>query len=399
MHERDRPLVSLVATGHALVHTYELSFPILISAWIAEFGIGRATIGLVLTIGYGLFGLGALPAGILVDKLGAKRMIGWCLAGMAASYLLLGFTTGVITLSIALLLWGVSASVYHPSGLTLISTAATERGNVFAYHGMAGNFGIAAGPLLTALLLVVVDWRIAVGILSIPAIVGAVYAHTLSIRDDRQSTDAAGSTTNLRTVLTDSRVLFTGAFIGVFGIVILSGLYYRGILTFLPEILGEFEGFNPISFGTYELPPGEYFYVAILMIGMVGQYIGGQLSDRVRPERGLAGGFLVLAMLALLFVPVSDANLYVFLLVGLLVGVFLFMMQPLYQAAVADHSARDARGLSYGYTYFGVFGIGALGSTIAGFALSIADVGALFVILAAIAGIAAGVATIVVVRT
>ncbi len=47
--------------------------------------------------------------------------------------------------------------VYHPAGLALISTSVDERRGVFAYHGIAGNFGIVLRPLVAATLLIVLD--------------------------------------------------------------------------------------------------------------------------------------------------------------------------------------------------------------------------------------------------
>jgi MFS family permease len=57
----------------------------------------------------------------------------------------------------------------------------------------------------------------------------------------------------------------------------------------------------------------------------------------------------------------------------------------LYQAAVADHTPAGARGLSYGFTYLGVFGVGALGGALAGAILEFADAATLFTALGVVA--------------
>jgi MFS family permease len=75
--------------------------------------------------------------------------------------------------------------------------------------------------------------------------------------------------------------------------------------------------------------------------------------------------------------------------VAALVGFFLFVVQPFYQATVAEYTPAGARGLSYGYTYLGVFGVGALGGAVAGGVLTYANETALFVVLAGFAGVAA----------
>jgi hypothetical protein len=111
-----------------------------------------------------------------------------------------------------------------------------------------------------------------------------------------------------REFLEESRELFVGSFVLVFVIVICSGLYYRGILTFLPELLQGFQGFDPIPVASIipgsmhdllgidatsgeVLKPQDYFYSGLLIIGIVGQYIGGRLTDRFQVEYGLAAAF------------------------------------------------------------------------------------------------------------
>jgi len=96
----------------------------------------------------------------------------------------------------------------------------------------------------------------------------------------------------------------------------------------------------------------------------------------------------VLAALALLFVPATGGTA-TFLAVSLALGVALFAVQPLSQATVAAYSPDETRGISFGYTYLGIFGVGALGATLAGTVLTRAGPRELFVVLAAIAALGA----------
>jgi MFS family permease len=72
-----------------------------------------------------------------------------------------------------------------------------------------------------------------------------------------------------------------------------------------------------------------------------------------------------------------------------LLGFALFVVQPFYQATVAEYSPPETRGLSYGFTYLGVFGVGALGASIAGAVLTYYSPPVLFAVFAALAGLAA----------
>ncbi|QLG64057.1 MFS transporter [Halorarum salinum] len=412
--------------AHGMVHTYELSIPIFIPVWLdafdvvslgpVELAVTSASLGVLVTVGYGLFGLGALPGGILVDRVGSRRLIVACLVGMAAAFLLLGAAPGLVAVTLAMVVWGVSASVYHPAGLALISKGVEERGSGFAFHGIAGNVGIGLGPLLTAVLLLFFDWRLVAAVLAVPALVAAAYATTASFDETaavETATDGGGSKASsgvesLGEFRRESAKLFTGAFALVFLVVMCSGLYYRGILTFMPDLLDGIPAFRPVpvssvvpagvletlgieGVGDRRVRPGDYFYAGLLMVGVLGQYVGGKLTDRIPVEHGIAGGFGLLAVLAVLFLPAANAGLAALLVLGFVLGAALFVVQPFYQATVAEYTPAGTRGLSYGFTYLGVFGVGALGGTVAGVVLQYANPPTLFGILACFAVVASGI--------
>ena len=394
MDENSRSVVTFTGLSHAMVHTYELSIPILVVIWLTEFPVTRATFGVVVAIGYALFGIGALPGGVLADRFGSRSLIVACLGGMGLSFLLLSFAQGIMTIALALVLWGVAASVYHPAGLSLISTGVENRGTGFAYHGMAGNVGIALGPLITALLLLAFDWRTVARLLVVPTIVTVGYALTADF-DEMAAVSADGGTdesgpTSLSQFISDSRALFTVGFGLAMLIVMMNGLFYRGTLTFLPDILGEFLPsasqlgllFEPGSPMAEEFNLSSYLYVGLLTIGIGGQYVGGKLSDRIAPTLGLAVVFGSLVVTAVGFVPAATAGLPTLVLISALLGFLLFALQPLYQATIAEYSPPDGRGLSYGYTYLTSFGVGATGAAIAGYLLSVVDVSGTFLALA-----------------
>ncbi|MHB9285828.1 MFS transporter [Halobacteriales archaeon Cl-PHB] len=399
MKGNDRSIVGLVMMAHAMVHTYELSIPIFVSIWLTEFPVTEAQLGLLVTGGMALFGIGALPGGILADRWGSKRLILLCLAGMGGSFLLLGVASSIPVIAAALVFWGAAASVYHPAGLSLISRGVTQRGQAFAFHGIAGNFGIAVGPLVTIVLLLFFDWHTVAMLLTIPAGLALLLAVSVDI-DERAAVEADLATDvtetdggergksnidSLREFLTRSRNLFVGGFVLVFVVAICSGLYYRSVLTFLPELLGDLPYLDPVALGALSLEPARYVYVGLLMVGMAGQYVGGRLTERMAVERGIFLAFAALAVIALLYLPLATSGLLGLLVISAVLGFALFVVQPMYQAAVADYSPSDIRGLSYGYTYFSVFGVGALGAVIAGTILTYFSPTVLFVVVAGFA--------------
>ncbi|XVH33624.1 MFS transporter (plasmid) [Haloferacaceae archaeon DSL9] len=391
LNANDRSIAGFTMAGHSLVHWFETSIPIFLVVWLAEFNVSVALLGVIVALGYAPFGIGALPGGILADRYGTKRLILLCLTGMSLSFLVLALANSIYAIGFGLVLWGVAASIYHPAGLSLISTGVSERGTVFAWHGIAGNVGIALGPFVAATLLIFLDWQFVAALLAIPGLVAAAYG----LQADFDPTAAASidsdggadEALSVGDLVSNSRTLFASAFAAVFVIVTFEGLFYRGMLTYLPEILQGLPAMTGIelSAGLQGIEPGDYIYVGLLVIGMAGQYVGGKLTDRVRAERGLLAIFGILATLALFFIPVASMGLAPLVALCAVLGFFLFAIQPFYQEAVAIYTPEESRGLSYGYTYLGEFGLGSGSIALGGFVLGSYSLSVFFAMLAGFA--------------
>jgi MFS family permease len=391
----DRSIASFTMAGHALVHWFETAIPIFLVVWLTEFDVSIALLGLVVALGYAPFGIGALPGGILADRYGTKRLIVCCLAGMSLAFVVLALSTSIYAIAVGLLLWGIAASVYHPAGLSLISTGVEDRGTVFAWHGIAGNAGIALGPFVAATLLIFLEWQYVAAILAAPGVLAVLYGLSADFDATAAVEDGVDAGPNealsLSELIRNSKALFASAFALVFVIVTFEGLYYRGMLTYLPEILHGLPAMDALVLpdGLEGIEPADYIYVGLLLVGMAGQYAGGKLTDRVPPARGLALLFAVFAILALAFIPVTTMGLWAVVALCGVFGFFLFAIQPFYQNAVAVYTPADSRGLSYGYTYLGEFGLGATSIALGGFVLDV-SLGWFFVMIAgfALAGMA-----------
>jgi MFS family permease len=101
---------------------------------------------------------------------------------------------------------------------------------------------------------------------------------------------------------------------------------------------------------------------------------------------------------AVVFLPVAGGGTGALLVVSAGLGFVLFLVQPLYQATVAEYTPPDTRGLSYGYTYLAVFGIGAAGAALSGGLLQLAGPPLLFGALAGVALLGAGLSAWLAVR-
>ena len=429
MNANDRSLAGFTGLGHGTLHGFELSIPVFVPIWLVVFDVSPTVLGAVIGAGYALVGLGSPLAGVLADRYGSKRLVLVSIGGMTLAFALLSVVDGILSLGAVLVLWGAAASLYHPAGLSLISRTADRRGTVLAYHGMGGNLGMVLLPLVTILLLAFFEWRTVAILIAIPAAVCVVVGLFLPVAD-RQSgavgrpetaaangsdipsnggdvpsnvTDVSSIGTRiagrLRTFLSNSRGLLVGGFLFVFAIQMVYGTYYRGIFTFLPDVLAALPVFEPIAIGERELESGQLAYSGLLLVGAGGQYVGGVLADRIDAELALVGTFAVLVVASIAFVPAAEIGLPALLAVCAILGFFIYAFAPIGQTLVAEYAPDESHGLSFGYVYLGTFGVGAVGAVLAGGAIDLGGTPLLFAVLTLLVGACTAIALVLFARS
>ena len=120
---------------------------------------------------------------------------------------------------------GLSLSIYHPAGTAWISHVLPHSGRVFAWHGMAGNTGVASASLIVGGLGWWLGWRPALATLAVVSIVIGV--RLTMIRTGRRPPTPAGS----------SRLSNRLAFVMLLVSIAFMGMIYRGVTTFPPQAI------------------------------------------------------------------------------------------------------------------------------------------------------------------
>ncbi len=155
----ERSLVYTLSGAHALIHAIELAYAALLLRIEAEFGANLLLLGVFANIAAFTFGLGALPAGVLVDRLGSMRVLRLTLAGSALAALLVAASPSELTLGVTLALLGITTGLYHPAGFALLARTSRRTRDV-AMHGVVGSLGIAVAPVLLSGIALATDWRL-----------------------------------------------------------------------------------------------------------------------------------------------------------------------------------------------------------------------------------------------
>lgn len=351
---------------HVLIHGLMSSIPLFIPIWLAEFEVTRATLGLAMGVLFVFYGGTAIPAGVLSDRFGSSRFIEFFLLGTGAVALLLSMVGTFQTLVVGLVGLGIVAGLYHAPAFSLISRQKDATSKLFAYHNVGGHVGLGLGPLAMALLLAVVEWRTALLLSAVPFALIWVVFRLYGPDEDPTPTAVAtdgGAAAGL-SVRSQVKRLCTVGFAFVLIIYLLRGTYSRGSVTFLPDFLDLAANLGPLWLFGVELPPGRWVYAAMLMVGVGGQMLGGELGERFPEELILVVQLLSTAGLLLLLGRTDGTAL--FAVVGLF-GIMMYSFPPILQSLVAAYSPERSRGLGYGITTAGNAAAGGfIGASLAG---------------------------------
>jgi MFS family permease len=343
----ERQVLRITGASHALIHVYELATPALLILIQGEFGAGDFAMGGIVSLYGVMFGLGALPAGIVADRIGSKSLLVACLWGAALCLCGMALSHSLVMFAMFAGCMGLALSIYHPAGTALLSHSLPPTGGVFAAHGMAGNLGVAGSSLVAGALGALVGWRLTLGLLAAAGVLLGVRALALTTPAPREVRQRPGRWHGPDFAL----LLVAAAFLG---------MVYRGTTTFLPKFLAT----SYTSGTTSGVAVGGLLTTLALLAGVGGMFVAG---------RGIDGGssparvFLLGAAAQLPFLAaLGFAGGGLLLPLAMLMAFAHFFTQPPGNRLVVEFTPPRLRGVGYGVYFLVSFGAGALGSTVGG---------------------------------
>ena len=152
MSPRERSILSVTCFGHFMSHFNMLVFPAILLPLSGKLGMDMGqTLALSFWM-YLLFGLTALPWGLLADRYGARPLLAiFYLGAGLCGFLAAMNLSNPSALALALAGIGLFSGIYHPAGLGWISKEFEKTSQGMAYNGMFGNLGLATAPLLAGI--------------------------------------------------------------------------------------------------------------------------------------------------------------------------------------------------------------------------------------------------------
>ena len=375
MNRRVLPLILLVCCAHGLVHTYELAFPSVEQQMAAEFHpddpeAGKQLSGMLSNTWRFFWGIGAIFAGYLVDRVGASRMLIIYLLGCSLMCMATGVSQQLPLLITSMLMMGVFASIYHPAGLDMISglTDRATRPRALGLHGIFGSLGIACAPFLAWILLSNgLNWRQYFLLLALPGFLIAMLL-TISARKNYANADSVHSAFATKNVaLADDGQSNWPAFWVLTVVAMLQGFVYSAQMSFLPRYLSDSSSLLTGNIATYNPLHGKMLAAGALLLGCIGQYLAGRFAKADRLERQLM--LITFFNVPFLIWMAVATEWQRFIAAGSFCIVH-FMHQPIYNSLIPKYAPARQRSLCFGISFAMAFGFGSFGASFAGATLN-----------------------------
>ena len=352
-------VVSLVTAAHFLSHFYQFVLPPVFGLMAVKLNVGFTEMGLALTVFSIATGVSQTPAGFLVDRLGASKLLvlGVAVIGLAVAFY------GLVTTYWALLplaaIAGCANSIFHPADFAILSDQVAERriGRAFSFHAVAGNLGWAAAPIV--MLGISAAFNIETAFISV-GLAGVVLSIILALNVDRLEQGVSGQVHKTEdnrpprngTTKEGLSLLLSRTVLMLFTFQLVYAMAFAGVRNFSVAALPAIWGISA------EVAAGAL--TGYLLAASFGNIVGGWLADKTgNPARLFTFSILSLSALVASFasVPMSLAVLSsAFLTAGALQGSLL----PARDMLVRQIAPPGQMGKLFGFTSSGL----ALGNAI-----------------------------------
>lgn len=368
-------ILTSVGVGWLLALGVRLTFPALLPAIRAEFGMDLTTAGFLLTGLWFAYAIGQLPGGILGDRIGERNTLVGGIAIATLTVVIVVVSTSERWFVTGTILFGLTTGLFATTRFTVISDIYPEHDSTaLGLTASAGNLGAALLPVIAGFIAAVATWRLGFGVtipLFIIVVIGlwrVVPKRTSGPNSAVDRVTRASARRVLRGVTRRSTLLAGGS-------MLLLSVIYNGFTGFYPTYLVTEKGLSPSMAAT--------LFGLFFALGVVVQPFVGAIGDRVGARQTMAAAAGISGV-ALVILPVIHGLIG---LVGITVLVSLQLgFWPVAQAYMIKSLPVEIQGSGFGLLRTTYLLVSSSGPAIVG---ALADAGyfdGAFVLLAGAAG-------------
>lgn len=346
-----RWVLGLISAGHFFSHFVMLSLPPLFLFMKPELNVSYAALGGIVSAYAATTAIGQIPAGVLVDRYGARVILLGGMGIMSICLLLAGFSTGYWDLLLLFCISGIGNSVFHPADFSILAARLDDSvfGRAVSIHSFMGYLGWAGASLVMLPLAHITDWRTALSIIGIAGVIITVAMLWRSnYLDDGKATSNAklGAKAPRLSLRDNMAVMFTLPLVMMALFYLLTAMATAGIMSF--SIVA-----NVTLFGVEKDFAGGILTAHLVALSG-GVLIGGWLADQT-DRHNLVASIGVLAMAASVLALAFGTGLVVVMVTGMLLsGLFYGISSPSRDLLTRKSAPEGSAGVAFGFTSTGM---------------------------------------------
>ncbi|MFB6300150.1 MAG: MFS transporter [Halobacteriales archaeon] len=320
---------------------------------VAAFGISKGAIGLALTGMWAAYAVMQLPAGILADRFGERRIVVVGVGSTTIACILLYLSPGYRLFVVSTLLIGIGAGLYFPAAVALLTGLYENTGQVLGLHISGGDLAGLVTPVAAATVALQFGWRTALiigAVVGIPAVV-LCFWRLRPAEPTRPSARMRDRVTpsELRRLLENRALVFTIA------LAVALAFTFQAVISFFPTYLIEFWGF-----GTGR---ANDLFAAVFALWVLFMPIMGRVADMFSRDGALGASTVGMAA-GIALTLVTDQVMLAYLGIAML-GIGM-SWGGVVAARIMDNLAVSDRTVGYGLVRSIYVLIGSSGSVVTG---------------------------------
>jgi MFS family permease len=342
---RDLPVIGLISAAHFSSHYFQLVLPPLFPLLTVALGVGYTELGLVMTVFFATSGLAQTPAGFLVDRIGAARVLTGGVALIGGGAVLAGLAPNYLALLPVAVVMGLGNSVFHPADYAILSRKVKpgRMARAFSVHTIGGTLGWALAPIAVLGIASVSSWRLA---LVASGVAGLFLAGLLLLQRERIEIEPAPTIRSTEGGGGSLALFFSLPILMCFAYFALQAISFSATQSFLPVTLHQLHA-TPLEIATLGI-------TAYMLGSAVGTLGGGILADRTgRLQAIVALGLLTSAAMILLITYVPLPPVLLLLAIAVAGGLTGFTT-PSRDLLVRRAAPEGATGRVFGFVYSGL---------------------------------------------
>ncbi len=372
---RDTRTIATIGAAHFVSHFFILVLPPLFAFVREDYGVSYTVLGLALVAFNAASAILQTPAGFLVDRIGARRLLAVALLLGSLAFAVAGLTDSFWLLVAMFAVAGVANAIYHPADYALLSqdVAGEHAAGAYAFHTFAGMLGSAVAPVTMLLMQSHWGWRGAFLGAAVPGVAVALMVLARLPAPLRQRAVAAPA--NNDAAPAGWRLLLSAPIMLNFATFTLLALGMSGLQNYSVVASGALYGTTPVTANT-----ALTGYLGCTALGVIA---GGLLAARIERHTAFtAGGLFAVAAGAGLIVSGDPGAVGLIVIMGA-IGLVTGTIMPARDLLVRQVTPPGAAGAVFGFVTTGFNIAGMIAPLVFGLAMDTGHPALVYLLVAA----------------